>query len=196
MWGNLLAGLIVLGEINAGRTSPSHRPYGILKGTTMTITEQPTPPKTGLGRTKLLIIIGGAIVVLLVIIAVAVSSQAIRSGQEADAKVSASASASAMMAALDAAQKVIDDQRAADAVDANAVCEKRLIQKHPTATVQAGKTKSTYRASDNSYDTTGGYTDAPAGNTIPMQFVCSSTKGSGTSWSVFLKNDGHGSLVP
>lgn len=147
-------------------------------------------------RNKLLILIGAAVVVLLAIIAIAVSSQAIRAGQEADAKASAVASASAMSAALDAAQKVIDDQRVADAKSANNVCEKRLVQKHPTATVQAGKTKSTYKASDNSYDTTGGYTDAPAGNTIPMQFKCSSTKGSGTSWTVFLSNDGHGSTIP
>lgn len=90
----------------------------------------------------------------------------------ADAKVSAEASASAMAAAVDAAQKVIDDEREADSKEANTVCEKRLIQKHPTATVLVGKTKSTFRASDGSYDTTGAYTDAPAGNTVPMQFVC------------------------
>jgi hypothetical protein len=110
--------------------------------------------------------------------------------------VSAVASDSAMSVGLDAAQKVIDDQRAADAKEANTVCEKRLIQNHPTATPQAGKTKSTYKASDNSYDTTGGYTDAPAGITIPTQFVCSSITTGGTSWNVFLKSDGHGSLVP
>ncbi|MGO4860031.1 hypothetical protein [Arthrobacter sp. 2MCAF14] len=159
-------------------------------------TEQPVSPTPGSNRNKLLIIIGGAVVPLLAIIAIAVSSQAIRAGQEADAKASAIASASAMSAALDAAQKAIDDQRAADATEANTVCEKRLLQKHPTATVLSGKTNSTYRASDGSYDTTGGYTDAPAGNSIPMQFVCSSAKGSGTSWTVFLKSDGHGSLVP
>ncbi|MDI3241540.1 hypothetical protein QK292_08165 [Arthrobacter sp. AL08] len=156
-------------------------------------TPEVKPPPS---RNKLLIIIGAAVVVLLAVIAIAVSSQAIRAGQEADAKASAEASAASMSAALDAAQKVIDDQRAADAKEANTVCEKRLIQKHPTATAQAGKTKSTYKASDNSYDTTGGYTDVPAGNTIPMQFVCSSIKTGATSWNVFLKNDGHGSLVP
>lgn len=147
--------------------------------------------------TKLLIIIGAAIVLLLAIIAIAVSSQAIRAGQEADAKASAEAKATAMLAAADAAQKVIDDQRAADALEANTVCEKRLMQKHPTATVQAGKTKSTFRASDSSFDTTGAYVDGPAGNTIPMQFVCSSIKQpNSTSWSVFLKSDGHGSTIP
>lgn len=153
------------------------------------ITPETKPPAN---RNKLLIIIGTTVVVLLVVIAVSVSSQAIRAGQESDAKASAEASASAMSAALDAAQKVIDDQHAADAKEANTVCGKRLIQKHPTATVLEGKTKSTFKASDGSYDTTGAYTDAPAGNTIPMQFVCSSIKGSGTSWTVFLKSDGHG----
>ncbi len=152
-------------------------------------------PKTqsSANRSKPLIIIGAIVVVLLVVIAVSVTSQAIRAGQEADAKASTEASASAMSAALDAAQKVIDDQRAADSKEANTVCEKRLIQKHPTATVLVGRTKSTLRSSDGSYDTTGAYTDAPAGNTIPMQFVCSSIKSSGTSWNVFLKSDGHGS---
>ena len=156
-------------------------------------TPEVKPPAS---RNKLLIIIGAAVVVLLAVIAIAVSSQAIRAGQEADAKASAAASTAAMLKAANAAQKVIDDQRAADAKDANVVCEKRLIQKHPTATVQAGKTKSIYEASDNSYDTTGAYTDAPAGNTIPMQFVCSSIKTGGTSWNVFLKSDGHGSRIP
>jgi hypothetical protein len=101
-----------------------------------------------------------------------------------------------MLKALDEAQKVIDDQLAEDAKDANYVCEQRLLKVHPTATVQAGKTKSTYKASDGSFDTKGAYTDAPKGNTIPMQFVCSSIKGSGTSWTVFLSNDGHGSTIP
>ncbi|WP_026536960.1 hypothetical protein [Arthrobacter sp. 9MFCol3.1] len=156
-------------------------------------TPEVKPPPS---RNKLLIIIGAAVVVLLAVIAIAVSSQAIRAGQEADAKASAEASTAAMLKAVDEAQKVIDDQRAADAVEANTVCEKRLVQKHPTATAQAGKTRSAYKASDNSYDTVGAYTDVPAGNTIPMQFVCSSIKGSGTSWTVFLSNDGHGSRIP
>ncbi|MET3348998.1 UNVERIFIED_ORG: type II secretory pathway pseudopilin PulG [Arthrobacter sp. UYEF1] len=160
-------------------------------------TEAMPEVKPPANRTKLiLIIIGAAVVVLLAIIAISVSSQAIRAGQEADTKASAEASAKAMLAAADAAQKVIDDQRAEDAKDANYVCEQRLLKKRPTATVQAGKTKSTYKASDGSFDTTGSYTDASKGETYPMGFVCSSIKGSGTSWTVFLKSDGHGSLVP
>lgn len=159
-------------------------------------TETTPDVKPPASRNKLLIIIGAAIVVLLAIIAIAVSSQAIRAGQEADAKASAIAEESKMAAIAAAGEKALADQRAEDAKDANYVCEQRLKQKRPTATVQDGKTKSTYKASDDSYDTTGGYTDVPKGETIPMQFVCSSKKGSGTSWTVFLKSDGHGSTIP
>ena len=157
------------------------------------ITPDTKPPAN---RNKLLIIIGAAIVVLLAIIAIAVSSQAIRAGQEADAKASAIAEESKMAAIAAAGEKALADQRAEDAKDASYVCEQRLLKVHPTATVQAGKTKSTYKASDGSYDTVGAYTDAPKGNTIPMQFKCSSTKASGTSWTVFLSNDGHGDKIP
>jgi hypothetical protein len=143
-------------------------------------------------RTKLiLIVVGALVVVLLAIIAISISSQAIRANEEASAKASAEASAASMLKALDEAQKVIDDQRAKDAKDANFVCERRLLEKLPTATVQAGKTTSTYRTSDGSYDTKGGYTDASKGNTIPMQFVCSSIKAGDDSWNVFLKSTGH-----
>lgn len=74
--------------------------------------------------------------------------------------------------------------------DANKVCERRLVQRYPTATIERG-TKSTNKQSDGSFDTAGAYSDEPAGNTIPMQFTCSSKKGSGDTWSVFLKADGH-----
>jgi hypothetical protein len=156
-------------------------------------TPEAQPPAN---RNKLLIIIGSAVVVLLAIIAIAVSSQAIRAGQEADAKASAIAEESKLAAIAAAGEKALADQRIEDAKDANYVCEQRLLKVHPTATVQAGKTKSTYKASDGSYDTVGAYTDAPKGNTIPMQFKCSSIKGSGTSWTVFLSNDGHGDKIP
>ncbi|MFF1830739.1 hypothetical protein [Paenarthrobacter sp. NPDC058040] len=160
-------------------------------------TETTPEVKPPASRNKLLIIIGGAIVVLLAIIAIAVSSQAIRAGNEAEAKSSAEASAKAMLAAADEAQKVIDDQLAEDAKSANYVCEQRLLKVHPTATVQAGKTKSTYKKSDGSCDTVGAYTDAPKGNTIPMQFKCSSIKQpNSTTWNVFLSNDGHGDRIP
>ncbi|MFF1880576.1 hypothetical protein ACFVVC_03790 [Pseudarthrobacter sp. NPDC058196] len=155
-----------------------------------------TPDAKPSGNRNLLIIIGSAIVVLLAIIAVSVSSQAIRAGQEADAKASAIAEESKLAAIAAAGEKALVDQRTEEAKDANYVCEQRLLKKHPTATVQAGKTKSTYKASDGSFDTVGAYTDAPAGNPIPMQFKCSSIKGSGASWTVFLSNDGHGSTIP
>ncbi|BCW78297.1 hypothetical protein [Arthrobacter sp. NicSoilC5] len=159
-------------------------------------TETAPEVKPPASRNKLLIIIGAAIVVLLAIIAIAVSSQAIRAGQEADAKASAIAEESKMAAIAAAGEKALADQRAEDAKTANYVCEQKLLKTHPTATIQAGKTKSTYKASDGSYDTTGGYTDAPAGNTIPMQFACSSIQQpNSTMWTVFLKNDGHGSTV-
>lgn len=157
---------------------------------------QATPEvKSPANRNKLLIIIGGAIVVLLAIIAVAVSSQAIRANEEAAAEASAVAEASKLAAIAEAGEKALAAQRAEDAKDASYVCEQRLLKVHPTATVQAGKTKSTYKESDNSFDTVGAYTDAPKGNTIPMQFKCSSKKSNGTSWTVFLSNDGHGSKI-
>lgn len=160
-------------------------------------TEATPETKPPANRTKLILIaIGVVVVVLLAIIAIAVSSQAIRANEEVAAEASSSAEASKWAEVAAAGEKALADQRAEDAKDANYVCEQRLKQKHPTATVQAGKTKSTYKASDGSFDTTGAYTDAPAGNPIPMQFVCSSIKGSGTSWTVFLKNDGHGSTIP
>ncbi|OAE01885.1 hypothetical protein [Arthrobacter sp. OY3WO11] len=160
-------------------------------------TEATPETKPPANRTKLiLIVIGGLVVVLLAIIAIAVSSQAIRAGEEAAAKESAIAQESKMAAIAAAGEKALADQRAEDAKDASYVCEQRLLKVHPTATVQAGKTKSTYRASDGSFDTVGAYTDAPKGNTIPMQFKCSSKKGSGTSWTVFLSNDGHGDKIP
>lgn len=155
-----------------------------------------TPEVKPPANRKLLIFIGSAIVVLLAIIAIAVSSQAIRANEEAAAEASAVAEASKMAAIAAAGEKALADQRAEDAKDANYVCEQRLLKKHPTATVQAVKTKSTYKESDGSFDTVGAYTDAPKGNTIPMQFKCSSIKGSGTSWTVFLSNDGHGSTIP
>ena len=162
-------------------------------------TEQPAsgPAKN---RNKLLVAIGVAAVVLLAIIAIAVASQANRAGQEADAKASAQASAqasvSAMASASNSPQPTVDDQRAADATEASTVCERQLMDKHPTATILTGKTVSTYNPSDNSYETKGDYTDAPAGNPTAMQFVCSSNKQGGTSWNVFLKSDGQGSPAP
>lgn len=160
-------------------------------------TEATPEVKPPANRNNLLIIIGAAIVVLLATIAIAVSSPAIRVGQKADANASVIAEESKMAVIAAAGEKALADQRAEDAKTANYVCEQKLLKKHTTATVQAGKTKSTYRASDSSYDTTGAYPDAPAGNTIPMQFVCSSIQQpNSTMWNVFLKSDGHGSTIP
>ncbi|MDQ0078227.1 hypothetical protein [Arthrobacter oryzae] len=153
----------------------------------MSTPEQPAPQKSGLSRNKILIIIGGAVILLLAIIAIAVSSQAIRASEEAAAKEKAVVEASKMAEIAKAGEEALADLKAADAKEANGVCERRLVQKYPTATVDASKTKSVFRASDGSYDTTGAFTDKPAGNTIPRQFVCSSIKGSGTSWTVYLK---------
>jgi hypothetical protein len=148
-------------------------------------------------RNKLILIaVGVVVVVLLAIIAISVSSQAIRANEEAAAKESAVAEASKMAVIAAAGEKALADLKAKDAKDANYVCEQRLKEKLPTATVVSGKTVSTFRASDGSYDTKGAYTDAPKGNTIRMQFVCSSIKGSGTSWTVFLSSIGRGSMVP
>jgi hypothetical protein len=154
-------------------------------------TEQPAPAPAN--RNKLLIIIGSAVVVLLAIIAWAVSSQAIRANEEAAAKEKAIAQQSALAKAADEAQKVLDEEIAKMAADANTVCERRLVERRPTATIERG-TKSTYKQSDGSFDTVGAYKEE--GDTIPMQFTCSSKKGSGDSWSVFLSNDGHGSTIP
>lgn len=151
-------------------------------------TEATPEVKPPANRTKLiLIVVGAVVVVLLAIIATAVSSQAIREGKEADAKASAEASTASMLKALDEAQKVVDEEKAKMAKEANKVCELRLAQKYTTATIQNSKTQSTFKASDGSYDTTGVFTDAPAGNTIPRQFVCSSIRQSDGNWNVFLK---------
>lgn len=150
-------------------------------------TEQPASPTPGPHRNKLLIIIGSAIIVLLAIIAIAVSSQSIRASDEAAAKESAVAEASKMVE-IAKGEKTLADQKAADAAEANHVCEEQVLKKHPTAAFEAGKTISTFNAFDSSYETVGYYTDdALYGNSIPMQFICSSTNGSGTSWDVILK---------
>lgn len=160
-------------------------------------TPEAKPPAN---RTKLiLIVVGAVVVVLLAIIAISVSSQAIRASEEAAAKESAIAEASKMAVIAAAGEKALADLKAKDAKDAkdaDYVCEQRLLERLTTATVVSGKTVSTFRASDGSYDTKGAYTDKPAGNPIPMQFVCSSIKGGGTSWTVFLSSVGFGSMVP
>lgn len=155
-------------------------------------TPQPAPAK----QNKLLIIIGAAIVVLLAVIAVSVSSQAIRAGQEADAKASAAAEASKAAVAAAASEKVIADQKAADADNANTACKQQVLEKHPTAAFEDDNaqsvftTKSTFNAYDNSYEIVGYFTDEPLyDNKMTMQFVCSSTR-NGMGWNADLKTLG------
>lgn len=158
------------------------------------MTTEATPEVKPPANRKLLIIIGAAIVALLAIIAIAVSSQAIRANEEAAAEASTVPEASKMAAVAAAGEKALADQCAEDAKDANYVCEQRLL-KYTRPPSSGPARRSTYKASDGSFDTRGAYTDAPKGNPLPMQFVCSSIKGSGTSWTVFLSNDGHGSTI-
>jgi hypothetical protein len=140
-------------------------------------TPQVKPPAS---HSKLLIIIGAAIVVLLAVIAIAVSSQAIRANNEAAAKEKA-------VEDTRAGAKAVADQKAADVENATHACEQAVLKKHPTADFKASNTRSTLKAYDGSYEINGTYTDdALYGNHIPMQFICSSTKGSGTSWSATL----------
>ncbi|TDK27903.1 hypothetical protein E2F48_01960 [Arthrobacter crusticola] len=151
-------------------------------------TEATPEVKPPANRNKLLIITGSVIVVLLAIIAIAVSSQAIRASEEAAAEASAVAEASKKAEIAAAAEQAVANQLETDAEDANDVCEQRLKQKLPTAVVKAAKTVSTYKESDGSFDTTGVYTNPDKGDTIPMQFACSSIKGNDKSWNVFLKS--------
>lgn len=137
-----------------------------------------TPQSTPANRNKLLIIIGAAVVVLLAVIAIAVSSQAIRAAQEADAKASAEASASAsIQAAAEARQKTLHD--------AEAACHDQVLKQHPTA--EFVSTRSVLTGSD-SYETVGQYKDKALYGTASwsMQYVCSTTKGSGTGWNATL----------
>jgi hypothetical protein len=144
--------------------------------------ETAAPPAKS--NNKLLLIIGAAIVVLLAIIAIAVSSQAIRASQDADAKASAEASVSASVKSALNAQKVIEDEAAKTQLAAEKACHEEVLKKHPTAKIES--TRSVPKGL-NGYETDGQYTDeALYDNTVSMQYVCSSTKGSGASWTATL----------
>lgn len=148
-------------------------------------TEQPAPAN----RNKLLImIVGGLVVVLLAIIAWAVSSQAIRANEEAAAKEKAIAQESAMAKAVDEAQKIADKAMAELRSTASDVCERRLLEEHPTYTIRADTTTvSTFDKSSNTWETKGAWTEDAAGSTIPRQFVCNSSRNlDGQSWAVRL----------
>lgn len=140
-------------------------------------TPQPAPANR---NNKLLILIGGAIVVLLAIIATAVSSQAIRAGQEADAKASAEASVSASAKAVVDARKAIEDEAAKTLQEAENACHQEVLKKRPTAKFES--TRSIPKGF-NGYETDGQYTDVVLyGNEMSMQYVCS-TRDSGAGWT-------------
>lgn len=148
-------------------------------------TDQPTPASAN--RSKLLIIIGSAVVVLLTIIAWAVSSQAIRANEEAAEKEKAIAQQSALAKAADEAQKVLDAKMAELQSTASDVCEQRLLQDHPTYAVQPGLTVSTLEESTSTWETKGAWTEVAAGSTIPREFICNSKPNTdGQTWAVRL----------
>ncbi|CAH0254552.1 hypothetical protein SRABI83_03210 [Arthrobacter sp. Bi83] len=144
---------------------------------------------------KRTVTIGAAIVVLLAVIAIVVATQAFRASEDAGAKDRASVEPSAPTQATDGTQVTSPTQKAsptqnaltgqdAELVDeANTVCEMRLTEKYPTATISPG-TKSTIKKPDGTFDTAGSYTDG--GNSSPIPFECSSTRTDG-SWTVVLK---------
>ncbi|MBP2266268.1 hypothetical protein J3A64_001732 [Pseudarthrobacter sp. PvP004] len=139
---------------------------------------QPAPA----GNNTLLIIIGATIVVLLAIIATAVSSQAIRAGQEADAKASVVARVSASAQAVVDAQKAIDDAAAQRLTDAEEACHDAVQMQRSTPVFKS--TASVMYGFDG-YETDGIYTDkALYGNEIPMQHVRRTRESkSGSGWT-------------
>lgn len=151
------------------------------------MTEHPAPAPRPANRNKLLIIIGSVIVVLLTIIAWAVSSQAIRANDEAAAREKATVQESALEKAADEAQKVLDEKMAELKSTASDVCERRLLQDHPTYAVRSGTTVSTLEESTGVWVTKGAWTEVAAGSTIPREFVCNSTPNAdGQTWAVRL----------
>jgi biopolymer transport protein ExbB/TolQ len=149
------------------------------------VSTETTPPAKS--NRKLILIIGSAVVVLLAIIAWAVSSQAIRANEEAAAKERAIAQESALAKAADEAQKVLDDKMAELKSTANDVCERRLLQDHPTYAVQSGLTVSTLEESTSTWETKGAWTEVAAGSTIPREFICNSKPNAdGQTWAVRL----------
>lgn len=140
-----------------------------------------TPQLTPARSNKLLIIIGGAIVVLLAIIAIAVSSQAIRADQEADAKASAEARVSASAKAVVDAQKAIDDAAAQRLTEAEEACHDAVRMQRPTA---AFKSTTSELYGFDGYETDGMYTDkARYGNEISMQYVCKTKESKTGGWT-------------
>jgi hypothetical protein len=153
------------------------------------VSVSPTPAAAS--RRRLLLIILAAVVVVLVGVAVAVSALAPRADQQA-ATVPPSPSSAAATDAPGSASPVSASPTeeaakpaAAELLDeANTVCEMRVTEKYPTAEVQPG-TKSTAKAKNGSFETTGSYTDPTAGKAAPTEFQCSSVNTSGT-WTVNL----------
>ncbi|MDQ0867009.1 hypothetical protein [Arthrobacter globiformis] len=150
----------------------------------------PTPPAAS--RRRLLLILLAAVVVVLVGVATAVSAQVPRPDQQAATAPPSPSSAAASSAAPGSASPAPSSPTreaakpaAAELLDeANTVCEMRVTEKYPTAEVQPG-TKSTAKAKNGTFETTGSYTDPTAGKPAPTEFQCSSVNASG-SWTVNL----------
>lgn len=155
----------------------------------------PTPPAAS--RRRLLLVLLAAVVAVLVGVVIAVSALAPQTDrQAATALPSATSPPSTAAAATDAPSSAspASASPAGEAVkpaaaelldEANTVCEMRVTEKYPTAEVQPG-TKSTAKAKNGSFETTGSYTDPTAGKAAPTEFQCSSVNTSGT-WTVNLE---------
>jgi hypothetical protein len=148
-------------------------------------------------RRRLLLILLAAAVVVLAGVAIAISALAPRTGQQAaTAPSSATAPPSTAAASADVPSsgspatasptgQAVKPAAAELLDEANTVCEMRVTEKYPTAEVQPG-TKSTAKAKNGSFETTGSYTDPTAGKAAPTEFQCSSVNTSGT-WTVNLE---------
>jgi cytoskeletal protein RodZ len=157
------------------------------------VSVSPAPPS----RRRLLLILLTAVVVVLVGVAVAVSALAPRTDQQAatappsatsppsTAAASTDAPSSASPASASPTEEAAKPAAAELLDEANTVCEMRVTEKYPTAEVQPG-TKSTAKAKNGSFETTGSYTDPTAGKSAPTQFQCASVNTSGT-WTVNLE---------
>lgn len=123
---------------------------------------------------------------LLAIIAWAVSSQAIRANEDAAAKEKAIAQESALAKAADEAQKILDEKMVELKSTASDVCERRLLQDHPTYAIH-GTTVSTLEESTSTWVSKGAWTEVAAGSTIPREFICNSKPNAdGQTWAVRL----------
>jgi hypothetical protein len=125
--------------------------------------------------------------VLLAVIAIAVSSQAIRAGQEADAKASAEASASASAKAVSDTRQALADAASKNIQDAQRACQQQVLKKHPTASFEVKNSPARTEFKMGGYQTVGYYTDERLYKTsMSMQYVCSTTEESNGGWNATL----------